>query len=139
MCVFTSSCSCTEGAVDGSKDLDKDECREKATEWAALGKTLLLEEGVVSALRCFVPNGVVVVVKVVKKGEEGGEVWVLCKLVSCGVSGDRVEHVLDVEEEESACGVCVMGQVFFNLEQCCVDRKVNTALEVDAELSEGDK
>ena len=79
-----------------------------------MGKTFSLQERVVGSERCFVPNGVIVVVEVVKEGDEGAEILVLHEFVSRGMSGDSIEHVVNVEEEECSLRVGVMREVFFD-------------------------
>ena len=107
-----------QGEVQGSEDLVKDEAGEKRTERAALGEAFMLKEGGPGGVGGAVPAGVRGVVKHVKEGEEAGEGGVAAEDRAAGLTGDGVEHVDDIQEEESvgggAAGGLEVGDVGFD-------------------------
>ena len=68
--VFASRGTSAEAPVNGSEDLKENKGGKETAERAALSKAFSLEEGVISAMGCFVPYGVVMVVEIVEERDE---------------------------------------------------------------------
>jgi hypothetical protein len=89
-----------EGKVEFSEDLIEDEAGKEGTEGAALGEAFLLEKGGPGGGFGTEPAGVGGVIEHVEEGGEAAECGVAAKDGAAGFTGDGVEHVDDVKEEE---------------------------------------
>ena len=124
----TGGCSRGELFVEGRKESVEDEGREQGAEGATLGETFVLEKRGERAVRGAVPDMVGLAVEDVKKGEakEGS---------TSSITGNGIEHIGNVEEEEGTGGVLVVGEEGLELGHGGVEGEINTTAQTDAELA----
>lgn len=95
-------CSSPQLLVNLGDDLVEDKGGEGRGEGAPLGKALLLVDCCPLAMFVQVLAFIGVFVQEVEEGEQAGEL--VSDDVATSLPGHRVEHVLDVQGEEEACG-----------------------------------
>ena len=110
-------CTLAKFCVDWGGGLEEDEGSKEAAEGTSLGEAFLLLEGGEGVLWCAVPDGVVMVVEVIKEGDQAFEIVATEQFIARCVSGDGVEHVFDIKKEEGASGGGVVCHVAIDLEQ----------------------
>jgi hypothetical protein len=93
----------SEGVVEIGEDFVEDKAGKEGAEGAALGESFLLEKGGPGGGFGMEPAGVGGVVEHVEEGDKAAEGGVVAKDGAAGFSGDGVEHVDDVKEEEGMC------------------------------------
>ena len=97
-------CSLVHERVQLVEERGKAESSKDRPKWTALCNTLFLEEGAWLALVIEEVALVVILVEEVKEGQDGMELGVLLEHIPDCLSGDGIEHVLNVKKEHDSGG-----------------------------------